>query len=595
VHIRYRVDATEPEGHRARFHLTLDGLTDPRFDLVVPAWVPGSYHLMNYAKGFRDLSARVGPAGSPLPVQRSGAYRWTVETGGSPTVEVEYTAYGHDMVTEGFDFTTDHLLLNAAMSLPFVDGHLEEPYEVELHLPPDWKVVTELEPVGARPPVFRARTYDELLDSPIDAGHPLVLTIRPRGIPHRIALCGEGGNYEAHRLEEDLGKVVDATVRMMGDSPLQSYTFFVHLNDVSDGGLEHATSNSAVVPRTTFQPLSAYQHFLSLESHEYFHLYNVKRVRPKVLGPFDYTREAYTSQLWWMEGTTDYFADLILRRAGLLTVAKFLEEQARLAKVLLERPGRSSLSLEDLSRIAWVDLYQGFEETPNQSISYYTKGHLVSMLLDLEIRSRTETRASLETVMRHLWTEYGKPGKGLAEDELQRAAERATGLDLEEPFARYVRGTAELDLDRYAALAGLTFGPKEKPADDDSPDPGYFGILRYEDRGGLARVTFVLNDSPARRAGITPGDELVALNGNKVTHEGLPKALEALPPGSVVDVALFRRGHLRHLSATLGKAPPEKYRFAPVASASEPARKVYADWLGEPWEAPKPKPGADRP
>src|SRR5580658_8012978 len=314
------------------------------------------------------------------------------------------------MVTEAFDLTSDHLFVNAALAFPFVDGHLQEPVDVELHLPPEWRVVTELEEVTARPPTFRAANYDELVDSPIDAGHPLVLTIRPQGIPHRISICGEGGNYEAHRLEEDIGKIVDAATRLVGETPLHSYTFFVHLNDVPDGGLEHATSNSAVTLRNNFQPLERYQRFLALQSHEYFHLWNVKRIRPKSLGPFDYTREANTGQCRWVEGTTCHLPALIRRRAWLFTPAKYLEEAAKFAKWVLSSPGRNSLSLEELSRIAWVDLYQPFEETPNQSTSYYGKGYVVSLCLDLEIRHRTETRASLETVVRKLWTDYGKVG-----------------------------------------------------------------------------------------------------------------------------------------------------------------------------------------
>ncbi len=262
---------------------------------------------------------------------------------------------------------------------------------------------------------------------------------------------------------------------MVGESPLHGYTFFVHLNDIPDGGLEHASSNSAVVRPDVFAPLERYQRFLALQSHEYFHLWNVKRIRPKSLGPFDYTREVSTGQLWWMEGATDYFSDLILRRAGLYSPAKFLEENARVAKEVLSSPGRNSLSLEELSRIAWVDYYQPFEETPNQSVSYYTKGYLVSLCLDLEIRHRTETRASLETVVRLLWTEYGKLGRGLEEGELQPVAERATGLDLTEFFDQYIRGTAELDVERFARYTGLTFGPRPKPPTTTRPSPATSG------------------------------------------------------------------------------------------------------------------------
>ncbi len=594
MQVRYRIDATARDGHRTRFSMEVSGLRQPTVDVVVPSWVPGSYHLVNYVRGFRDLRARAGPNGPSLPVDRSGASRWTIHTADHADLTIDYTVYGHEMVTEAFDLTPEHLFVNAALCLPFVDGHLDAPIEVELQVPPDWKVVTELEEVRARPPTYRAKDYDELVDSPIDAGHPLVVTLRPHGIPHRLSICGEGGNYEVHRLEEDLGKIVDATIRMVGDSPLAAYTFFVHLSDVPDGGLEHATSNSGVVPRTSFEPRERYEWFLGLESHEYFHLYNVKRIRPKVLGPFDYTRENYTGMLWWMEGTTDYFSDLVLRRAGLYTPSRFLELEAKYAKGLLETPGRRSLSLEELSRIAWVDYYRQYEETPNQSISYYVKGHLVSMCLDLEIRHRTETAASLETVLQVLWREYGKPGRGLAEGELQAVAERETGLGLDEFFARYVRGTTEIDFDRFARYAGLTFSPKPKPADDTSPTPGYLG-LHHREVGGLCRVTQVLQDTPAHRAGVSPGDEIVALNGSKVTGTSFPKDLEGYPPGTPLDLALFRRGFLRHVAVTTGTPPPEKYEFTPVEGPTDLAKRVYQSWIGVAWEPAKTPGPAPRP
>ncbi len=476
---------------------------------------------------------------------------------GSIPLQVQYTVYGHQMVTEAFDLTSDHLFLNAALCLPFVDGHLQEPVEVELHLPPDWKVVTELEEVSSRPPTYRAQTYDELVDSPLDAGHPLVLTIRPHGIPHRISICGEGGNYEAHRLEEDLAKVVDASVRLVGESPLHSYTFFVHLSDVPDGGLEHASSNSAVVLRNSFAPLERYQRFLSLQSHEYFHLWNVKRIRPKALGPFDYTREVNTGQLWWMEGTTDYFSDLILRRAGLYTPAKYLEEAAKIAKVVVSTPGRNALSLEELSRIAWVDLYQPFEESPNQSVSYYGKGYLVSLCLDLEIRHRTEARASLESVVRLLWTEYGKPGRGLEEGELQAVAERATGLDLSEFFDRYIRGTTEVDARALCTVRGPDLRAPPEVTGRRRAGPG---LPRHPVRGrGGVRSG---HPRPARhprppgrsqpggrdrRGERLQGRVQQVREGTRGVPARNPGRPRGLPPG-----------YLRHLSLTTGKAPPPR-------------------------------------
>ncbi len=592
MRIVYTARAREPATHRGRFAIDLDGLEAPSFDLVLPSWVPGSYHIMNYARGFREMEARSQPDGRVLPIERIDKARWRISAGESTAARVEYTVYGHEMITEGFDLTTDHMFVNPALCLPYVDGHLADPVEVRFEVPTDWKVVTELDAVGAAPPTFRAPGYDALVDNPIDAGRPVVVTIRPAGIPHRISFCGDGGNYDLGRVESDVGKIVEATVALVGESPLAHYTFFYHLNDVSDGGLEHAESTSCVVPRLAFQPAEDYERFLRLTSHEYFHLYNVKRIRPRVLGPFDYTREVYTHLLWWMEGTTEYFSEIVLRRGGLLTPSKYLEGVARTIRSFLETPGRRRQSLEEASYIAWTDYYQKFEETPNQSISYYDKGALVSLCLDLEIRHRTENRASLDSVLRALWTDYGKVGRGLEEDELRPVAERATGLDLAPFFERYVRGTDEIDFDQFAAYAGLAFGPAPKRPDDDAPVPGYLGI-RYENSSGLARVRHVLSGSPGSEAGLSPGDEIVAFNRVRATHEGFEALLKRHPPGTPVDLAVFRRGYLRTLPLTMGTPPPERYAFTPRDSPDDLARRIYEGWLGAPWEpAPAPSPGA---
>ena len=579
MRIRYTVRPSEPAEHRGRFSIDLEDIRETTIDLVLPSWVPGSYHIVNYVRGFRGMTARTVPDGASRPIERVDKARWRIDSGGARALTVDYSVYGHEMVTEAFDLTPEHLFVNAALCLPYVDGHRSEPVEVSLEVPSDWAVVTELEETGRSPPRFRAPDYDALVDAPIDAGHPVVVTVRPAGIPHRICLCGDGGNYTLGRFAEDISKIVTATVEMLGDSPLHSYTFFYHMNDVSDGGIEHANSTSCVLRATAFEPRDDYLRVLDVTSHEYFHLYNVKRIRPEAFVPFDYTREMYSRLLWWMEGATDYFAALVLRRAGLVSPKKYLEQAARLAKSLLETPGRRYLSLEEGSFLSWVDYYQPFEETPNQSVSYYVKGHLVAMCLDLELRHRTERRASQETVHRALWNEYGRTGRGIGEQELLPVANRATGLDLASFFERYVRGTDEIDLGTFAGYAGLSFGPKPKAPDDETPVAGYLGV-RVENAEGAARIRHVLRDTPGRRAGLTPGDEIVALDGAKVTADKFDKALLRYPPGTPAEITLFRRGRLRRVSVTMGTPPPESYVFVPVAAAEERACQVYESWLG---------------
>ncbi|MCI4317411.1 MAG: M61 family peptidase [Thermoplasmata archaeon] len=488
VEIVYQVRTENPADHLASFVLQLSGVSTETVDVVFPSWVPGSYHIVDYVRKVRGLKAVSTPGGANLPADRVDKARWRIACGGATSLEVQYQVYGNELVTEALDVTPEHLFLNAALCLPYIDGAKDQPHDLVLHLPEGWKVLTELAEVSHHPPRFRATNYDELVDSPVDCGNPEVLSIQPAGIPHRIVLCGSGGNYEAHRLEQDIGKIVEATVRLFGDSPLRRYTFFYHLNDRSDGGLEHATSNSCVVPRGCFRPEPEYQKFLKLTSHEYFHLYNVKRIRPKVLGPFDYTRETYTKLLWAMEGTTDYYGRLIVRRAGLFTPDKYLEELATQIGEYLKVPGRAVTSLEDGSYNSWVDLYQPYEETINQSVSYYLKGELVSLCLDLEIRHRTDNRSSLDEVLRHLWRQYGATGRGLEEDELLPIAQSVTGVDLTEFFRRYIAGTDELDFARFARYAGLTFAPKAKgPEPPDEPEPGYLAV-KYKDEGGLVRL-----------------------------------------------------------------------------------------------------------
>jgi len=589
MRIRYLVRAAEPAEHLGRFTIELGDVPTPTVDLVLPSWVPGSYHIVPYQRTVGPLTAVARPDGTPRRVERIDKGRWRVHGEGATELTIDYDVYGHDLVTEGFDLTPDHLFLNAALCLPGVAGHADGPHDVALEVPPAWRIVTELPRTADAPPTFRARSYDELVDSPIDAGSMLVLTIQPHGIPHRISLCGDGGNYDAQRLTTDVGKIADAAIDLIGESPLTGYTFFYHLTDRPDGGLEHATSNSSVVPRNCFAPEKDYKVFLGLTSHEYFHLYNVKRILPQALLPWDLSAERYTRLLWWMEGTTDYFSDLILRRAGLFTPKEFLENAAKLAQHFYLTPGRTRISLEDASFLAWIDYYQPYEATPNRSVSYYLKGHLVSLALDLEIRHRSENRASLETALRMLWTEFGKVGRPVPEDALQPILERSSGLDLAAFFDRFVRGTDELELAAFAPYAGLVFAPKAKPKDDGAPTPGYLGA-RVEDAGGLARFQAVYAGSPARAGGLTAGDELAALNGNRVRYDQFEKTLGQYPPGTPVEVTVFRRGRLKQFAVTMGTPPPEAYEFTPAKDPSELARRVYAAWVGAAWEPAKPDP-----
>jgi predicted metalloprotease with PDZ domain len=594
VKIAYSIGVEHPHDHEARITLQLEGAGPGPVDLVFPSWVPGSYAIKPYPRNVLGLRALDPGSGAELPVERIDKGRARVGPSPSGTVRVEYSVYGHALITEGLDVTSEHLFLNAGLCLPYVDGQKDGPHDLVLHVPPDWKILTELREVERAPPTYRAATYDELVDAPVDCGNPTVLPIHPMGIPHRIVLCGSGGNYEAHRVQTDLTKIVEATAKLFGELPPERYTFFYHLGDRRDGGLEHRSSASMVIARTSFRPETDYQAFLRLTSHEYVHRFIVKRIRPKVLGPFDYTRENYTRLLWAMEGTTDYYAPLLLRRAGLTSAPKYLERIAKDVREYREIPGRLVTSLEEASLLSWIDLHQRYENTVNQSVSYYLKGALVSLCLDLEIRHRTENRSSLDEAFRTLWREYGSKEVGLEEGELETVLERSSGLDLSEAFRRYVRGTDEVDFSAFLAYAGLTLAPDERPADpaEDAP-AGYLGV-EFENSNGFARIRSVRHGSPGRLAGLSPGDEVVAMDASRVPFDQFANALKRYPAGSEVELTLFRRGLLTRVTATTGTAPPEKLLIRPLDDAPELAKRIYASWLDAPWPPAKPTtPSAD--
>ncbi len=592
--ILYDISVEDPKTHRIQVVVDVPDVAGASMDLVLPSWVPGSYVIRDQARPVRNVRAIQAGTRTPLSVSKQDKARWRVSTGGASHIEVRFEVYGHDLSVEGVDATSEHLFLNAGMCLPYVDGRDREPLEVAVHVPSAWRVYTELAEVGRSPARFRARDYDELVDEPIDCGTPTELTVRPSGIPHRILFCGRGGNFEAHQVEADVSKIVEATIRLMGGSPLQHYTFFYHLTDSRwplYGGLEHKNSTSIVLGRGAFRPEQDYRRVMSVTSHEYFHLYNVKRIRPRVLGPFDYTKENYTHLLWAMEGSTDYFGNLVLLRAGILTPPKYLEELAKAIQRYATTPGRKVASLEELSFNTWIDEYKRYEETPNQSISYYVKGDLVTLCLDLEIRHRTEGRSSVEAVFRALWDEYGSKDRGLEENEILAVANRVTGIDLSDFFGRYISGTTEIDFGLFLGYAGLKVeAPEHPPGKEDEPPAGWLGIT-FRDEAGRPRISSVIDEGPGRRAGLSPDDEIVALDGQRVTFPEMSKALQRFPPGSSVEVTVFRRGFLTSLSLETGKVPAEKLLIQPVDDAAPLARRVHEDWLGVPWE-PKKRPPA---
>jgi predicted metalloprotease with PDZ domain len=394
------------------------------------------------------------------------------------------------------------------------------------------------------------------------------------------------GNYDEDALVGDFRKIVDTEVRIMRDMPYARYLFLLHHSPERGGGLEHLNSTALQHPSHQYRPREKYEHLLELAAHEFFHLWNVKRLRPEALGPFDYEREVYTSLLWAMEGLTSYYDSLVLCRAGIFSPERYLKKIAERLQKYEEKPGRRRQSLSASSFDTWIKLYQPNENALNCQMSYYEKGELVGMCLDLEIRRRTGGLRSLDDVMRRLYRECLRRGRGFPEPEFRRACERAAGGPLDRFFADCVDGTADISWNRYLGAAGLRLEKEpRKPEEGEAARRAKPWLGVAVQKGGAAlTITAVVEGSPADRAGLSVKDDLVALNGARVIPEEWEKRLEDHEPGDRVRVTVFRSGYLREFRATLGRKENVAWVVRKAKRPSAIQKRLYQGWLWRPWK-----------
>ena len=563
-----------------RVRATAGGLP-PQLDLVMPVWTPGSYLIREYARHVQDFGAADG-GGGQLRWGKVNKHTWRVDTRGAREVRAGYSVYANELTVRTNELNDRHAFWTNAALLMYPEGHLSAQATVRVVPFGDWKVATGLPAVPGRQNTFRAENFDVLYDAPFEVGDFKTLSFEVRDVPHRILIDGEG-NHDPERLRRDVRKIVEAGVQMMGDVPYRDYTFILHLRAAGGGGLEHANSTALIWPRFNFRPEATYRGFLSLVAHEYFHLWNVKRIRPDALGPFDYTRENYTRLLWVAEGLTDYYENILLRRAGLITDRAYLESAARAIQNLQNTPGRFAMSVEEASFDAWIKYYRQDENAINSQVSYYEKGGVLGLLLDLEIRRRSNGAKSLDDVMRHLYNEFSRRGRNYTPEDFQRAAEQAAGQGLEAFFSRYVRGREELDYD--TAFAGLGLELQRAAAASDASKPpaekAYLGA-NLSQSGDRLTVTNVPAGTPAYEQGLSAGDQIVALDGLRVTQAAFNARLDERRPGDRIQLTVFRQDDLRTFNIKLGGRVEPSYRIVPVKNPTAEQARLYEGWLGAP-------------
>jgi predicted metalloprotease with PDZ domain len=544
--------------------------------LIMPVWTPGSYMIREFERHVQDFAAEAD--GRPLEWTKTNKNTWSVKTNGARQWRATYRVYCNELTVRTNDLNSDHAFWNNAALLMYPDGGISKSSTLRIVPANDWKIATGLPAVEGQPNTFRAENFDILYDSPVEVSNFKQIDFAVRGVPHRIVIDGEG-NYDPARMKRDVQKIVEAEVAMFGAIPYHDYTFILHLRAGFGGGIEHLNSTSLGFSRNRFGTEEGWRSFYGLVAHEFFHLWNVKRIRPDALGPFDYTKENYTRSLWVAEGVTSYYGDLMVRRAGLTTDGQYLAGLAHDIQDYQNTPGRLQMSAEEASFNAWIKEYRPDENSVNSQISYYDKGEVLGLLLDLQIRRQSKNAKSLDDVMRYLYHEFYEKNRNYTPADFQKACELMAGTSLNDFFSRYVRGRDELPYDEFLSAAGIRLEPPDKVSNsgDGHKLIGYLGA-DVEDSGDFINVRDVRAGTPAYDQGLNAKDKIVALNGTHLNKEAFEAAIEAML-GETVRITVLRNDNLRTLEIKLGVKSDLPYRIVQLPSMNDEQKRIYQSWL----------------
>jgi len=545
-------------------------------EMMMPVWTPGSYLVREYERNVEAVAARAG--GRMLAVDKPIKNRWRVVTGGARQVTLTYRVFSHEMTVRNNWVDADFAMINGAQTFMTLADSYNRPHDVRVELPPGWKTSVTAMPDApdAAPNNYRAADYDALVDSPIVAGKPSIHRFTVDGKPHLLVDVGEEGVFDGDRAVRDVERIVAQDRAFWGSLPYEKYVFFNLLTGAS-GGLEHRNSVMMMASRWATGTRARYVDWLSLVSHEYFHLWNVKRLRPIELGPFDYEHENYPRSLWVSEGLTDYYADLQLVRARLIGAGEYLNRLSDTIRTLQSTPGRLTQTAEIASFDAWIKQYRPDENTVNTVVSYYTKGAVLGFVLDARIRSATSDGKSLDDVMRLAFARYSG-ARGFTPEDFRKTASEVAGTDLNAWFTRALNSTEEVDYRQALDWFGLEF---RAPPPHLEP-PGWLGVKARIDTGRLI-VETVPRGTPAYEAGVNPGDEILGIDDFRVSPalDDLDKRLGAYRPGQTVTLLITRLEQIRRLTVTLGSEPPDAWTLQPRPDLGPGPRAHLAAWLGQ--------------
>ncbi len=594
----YSVHAEDPAAHLFGVTCTVQDPDPEGQRFSMPAWIPGSYMIREFARNIIRIEAVCG--GRRLELTKLDKQSWQCPPCDGP-LTLRYQVYAWDLSVRGAHLDRQHGFFNGTSLFLLPAGHESARCIVDIRPPRGevrggWRLATTLPRKDAALREFgsyQARNYEELIDHPVEMGDFLLATFEAGGVPHDIVITGRQ-RADMERLCRDLRPICEQHIALFGElPPMERYMFMVMVTGDGYGGLEHRSSTALLCSRGdlpghgTEKIGEGYRRFLGLCSHEYFHLWNVKRIRPAAFSPCDLGRENYTRQLWAFEGITSYYDDLAMCRSGVITRQEYLELLGQTITRLLSGSGRFRQSLAESSFDAWTRFYLQDENSPNTIVSYYTKGALVALALDLTMRLSSDGRCSLDDLMRALWQRWGNAPRGVPEGAIEELAGEIAGVDLAEFFSRFLYGFEDPPLEQLLPRFGVEFNlrPPESADDKGGTPPGSdhpradLGA-RFSNREGAVRITTVFDQGAARLAGLASGDLLCAIDNLRVTPSNLEQLLASYRPGERVTIHAFRNDELLELELTLQSPPVNCCHLALQEDIDAATAARRAAWLG---------------
>jgi predicted metalloprotease with PDZ domain len=568
--IRYTLRFAAPHTHYLEVEAAIPTSGRAEVEVYMATWTPGSYLIREYERHVEAVTASAGTRA--LNVAKSTKNRWKITTGGAANVTLRYKVYGREMTVRNNWVESAFAMLNGAPTFITLVERAVRPHDVRIELPSAWKKIeTALEPVSGSPNTFRAADFDTLIDSPIVIGNPVTREFTVDGKRHVVMFEGDTAMIDADKVNADVQNIVTAAKGVMGSLPYPHYHFMTMVTEAS-GALEHKNSYLGMTNRFATRTHPAYMGFLSTLAHEYFHAWNVKRLRPIELGPFDYENENYVKTLWVAEGFTDYYATVLLRRAGILTNDEYLNGLSNQIEQVQTVPGRLVTPVNMASFDTWIKQYRPDENTANMSVNYYPKGAVIGFLTDAKIRKSTNGARSLDTGMQWAMQRYSGD-KGYTPDQFYTVMGEAAGTDLKGWFAKTAESTEELDYTEALDYFGLRF----RPVDMRNARP-YIGGGTRNDAGRLI-ITSVRRDTPGIEAGLNVDDEIIAIDDVRVRADGLAARLDQYKPGDKVSVTVARRDRLMKIDLTLGADPGRPWRLEPLPTATAEQKARLASYM----------------